>query len=392
MSTAPIDWRLSKIEILVDYFRFTSKVHSLSEITELLGIESVDWVPGKSRDGWSIHDYSNGMHIYHGTRDDIGVELSGVGCRMLETINQGAFDWIELFGYIMDKGSEMNVSRLDIAGDDKDGCLSMAKMVAHTSARKYISKARRCIWIAGDEQEILYGSKSSDTRLRIYNKALERNVEGHWIRVEFQFRDDAADSFILNFLRVKEIGLTYGGVLLNYLRYTTKNPELCNNNRDRLETAPWWDKFVKTAEKIQNIRVGGLEYNYFDLEGFLVKQCASSLKAYVKANGGSFEPLKKIIDDAKINKKQEEMLSQLNVTKTQMDTAFQQVLNNREAGYAEVSVLDFQRSEHIRDSFGVRWVKCKKCGKIKQDSEMSYYGGIGQENFGFCSCCSRVKM
>lgn len=313
-----------KLEILVDYLRFTSKIHSVGNLVEMLGLQDVDWEPGRARDGWSIHNYSCGMHIYFGQREDVGVELSGAGCRMLETCNHGSFDWIDLFEYIVEQGDDMNVSRLDIAGDDReDEILSMEKLVRYTETRRYISKARRCIWISGDEQEVMFGASSSSTRLRIYNKALERGLDDeHWIRAEFQLRDQAADSFILNLLAVKEIGRAYGGVLLNYLRYTTRPPQGLSDNYDRIPTVGWWAKFVSTSEKIKNIKVGGLEYNYFNLESFLVKQCASSLKAYVEANGGCIDGILQMIKDAKLSKKQKEMLSQLNVSQNKMAAAW----------------------------------------------------------------------
>lgn len=168
------------------------------------------------------HEFFGGMHVYHGGRDDVGIELSGSGCRTLESCNGNSFDWLGLFRYIMEQGDEMNISRLDVAGDDNDGVLTLDKITQQTRTRKYICKARRCVWMAGDEEEVIFGASSSSTRLRIYNKALERGVEGPWVRVEFQLRDEAADSFILNLLRLGEIGPTYGGVLLNYLRYVTR--------------------------------------------------------------------------------------------------------------------------------------------------------------------------
>jgi len=232
------------MNVLIDYFKFTSKIHSWADLVEMLGLQSVVWQSGNTRYGWSCHEYSNGMHIYHGGRDDVGVELSGSGCRMLESCNKCAFDWVGLFQYIVDQGDDMNVSRLDVAGDEQDGLLSLDKLVKYTKDRKYISKARRKVWISGDEEEILFGASSSHTRLRIYNKALERGVDGPWVRVEFQLRDDAADSFILNLLeKGGEIGPTYGGVLLNYLRYVTKCPAECHNNYDRIPTVSWWRSF-----------------------------------------------------------------------------------------------------------------------------------------------------
>jgi DNA relaxase NicK len=177
---------------------------------------------------------------------------------MLETCHGGDFDWVGLFDELVYHGEDVNISRLDIAGDDKDEILSIPKLVRHTQLRKYISKARRCVWIDGDEQEILFGATSSSTRLRIYNKALERGVDGHWIRAEFQLRDKSADSFIANLLHRRDIGLVYGGVLLNYLRYTVSDPAESNNHYDEIETVGWWSKFVCTAEKIKISRSEGL--------------------------------------------------------------------------------------------------------------------------------------
>ena len=303
----------SEIEILIDYLRFTSKVHSLADLIDLLGLHGVSWEPGKARDGWQYHDYNNGMHLYHGGREDVGVELSGAGCRMLESCNENSFDWLALFDCIVDYGADMNVSRLDVAGDDREGILKYEVLARYTEQYKYISKPRRRVWMNGDEREIIFGAKTSSTRLRIYDKALERKVEGHWMRCEFQLRDEAADSFILNLLQVREIGRTYGGVLLNYLRYTTRVPMESQNNYDRIPTTPWWARFVATAEKIKNIKVGGLEYNYFNLEAFIVKQCASSLKAYIEANDGNIEPLMALIQAAQLNMKQKDMLAQLHL-------------------------------------------------------------------------------
>ncbi|MEA4830562.1 MAG: hypothetical protein VB121_11340, partial [Enterococcus thailandicus] len=100
----------------------------------------------------------------------------------------------------------------------------------------------------------------------------------------------------------------------NYLRYTVSNPANSNNNYDEIETVCWWSKFVSTSQKIKNFKVGRLEYNYFNLESYLVKQVSSSLKAYIEANNGSIDELMKIIHDAKLSKKQKEMLCQLRVT------------------------------------------------------------------------------
>jgi len=297
------------MEILIDYLCFTSKIHDVGGLKELLGLNNIDFLVGKAFNGWSCCDYSNGIKILYGTRDDIAVNMSGSGCRFLESCNDNHFDWLGLFDYLKSEGDCMNISRLDLACDEKEGILDMKKMVHSTEHRKYISRARSKRWIAGDEECIIFGATTSDTRLRIYNKALERGVEGHWMRSEFQFRDEAADSAILNLIKFRNIGRTYGGIMNNYLRFTTKNPELCAEHYETVKTTQWWQEFVGTSEKIKNIRVGGLEYNYMNLEDFITKQCASSLKTYIEANHGDISGLMEIVDKAKINKKQKDLLS-----------------------------------------------------------------------------------
>ena len=96
------------MNILIDYLRFTSKIHNWVDLAEMLGLQKVDWEQGKARDGWLCHEFFGGIHLYHGGRDDAGVELSGAGCRMLETCNGNSFDWVALFSYIREQGDEMN--------------------------------------------------------------------------------------------------------------------------------------------------------------------------------------------------------------------------------------------------------------------------------------------
>ena len=41
------------------------------------------------------------------------------------------------------------------------------------------------------------------------------------------------------------------------------------------------------------------------------------------------------------------------------------------------------------DRYNRRWIMCTVCGRIKQDVQMSYYGGKGGTNRGVCADCSR---
>lgn len=43
-----------------------------------------------------------------------------------------------------------------------------------------------------------------------------------------------------------------------------------------------------------------------------------------------------------------------------------------------------QQVTAIRDRWGVRWVQCEKCHKIKQEFDFGSYGGVGRVNLGIC--------
>ena len=59
-------------------------------------------------------------------------------------------------------------------------------------------------------------------------------------------------------------------------------------------------------------------------------------------------------------------------------------------GLAEVKDRSFIENEIIRDSFGVRWLKCDHCGEIKQDGEFNILG-ITRDTpgRGVCTLCAR---
>ena len=59
-------------------------------------------------------------------------------------------------------------------------------------------------------------------------------------------------------------------------------------------------------------------------------------------------------------------------------------------GFAQVKDRSFIENEIIRDSFGVRWLKCDHCGEIKQDGEFNILG-ITRDTpgRGVCTLCAR---
>lgn len=57
--------------------------------------------------------------------------------------------------------------------------------------------------------------------------------------------------------------------------------------------------------------------------------------------------------------------------------------------YNEIKDKFTQQTVPIRDSQGVRWVKCEVCNRILPADKFSTYGGINHVNLGICNTCER---
>ena len=328
--------------ILVDYLTLTIKEYSLLKFLEesKLGLVPYEFSGG----GLVTYEHSiyyGGIRIYYNgdinsCSDIFTVNMSGTGCRTFESLHDKQLDWLEFIKYYMRvdlndyKNSKAHISRLDIACDDKpeegeEPLLDFLKIRSHYENDKFICKAKKHTQSRGTntvefEQCIYFGSPRSDRRLRIYNKALERQQAGkdydkHWIRVEFQLRNDSALSFFLTCIETGDIGSTFSGVLLDYLRFTTEVNKN-DHNQGRLRVCKWWLNFCNSAEKIKLFKIGGSEYNVDNLCNYLVKQVGGSILTYNILFGEDkydFNSLRSLLEDCHISDKQYKLIKDFNM-------------------------------------------------------------------------------
>ena len=205
--------------ILYDWLSFTSKRSNPHYIADLLGLSDLPWQTTKGAHGYQSRLYFNCISIHFNGRDDMGVwcEMSGQGCRAFESLSTLPNKWDDLFAII--QSEQLNVTRLDVAYDDHSGTLNMDQIVRDTWQQEFVSKTSDWdINLSNKGSTVVFGSKKSETLIRIYDKARERNCpEGeHWVRCELQLRRERAQSFMNLGM---SIGEAYCGVVMNYLRF-----------------------------------------------------------------------------------------------------------------------------------------------------------------------------
>lgn len=253
----PTGNRVSRENIcLFDWLSFTIKKPILIDliITDYLKMNRDDFVKvERGNYGYKNQIVNGNVRIYSDGNFDMGihVQMSGQGCRQVEEALDG--DWLTLIKDV--DAIEGEFSRFDIAVDDRTGLLNIDKIYKKTEKKEYVSKFKA--WdlhtsCRNDSDKygksVYFGSEKSDIKLRIYDKAVEQEVEGHWIRVEFQLRDERANKALRYYLQGKSIGEIVNGILNQYIRFV--ETDQIDSNKRRWKTSKFWDEFVQDAEKL----------------------------------------------------------------------------------------------------------------------------------------------
>lgn len=252
-------------------------------------------------DGISIH-YTDDDDKKH--NPGVCLEMSGQGCRDFESFGSG--DWFTLFDDIRRFGGK--ITRIDIAYDDFIGVLPIDIIADQARCGLFTSRLQRCQvfydWSNHGNRDqcgltIMHGSRSSDCSIRIYDKRAERGAWSecnHWVRCELQLRSGCGQGFLDRFAEVGDLGLTFCGVLQNYLTYRCKSTD---QNLRRSYPCPWWQRFIRTASALPIHEVKGVDYNkkrlldHIDRNHNAIKTAilAQGLSEFVASAFGHTDPL-----------------------------------------------------------------------------------------------------
>lgn len=266
--------------VIYDWVSITSKLHTPDEVISLIGLESVTWDTIKGAHGYKDRLYWNCISIHFNGSPDQGVwlEMSGQGCRAFETVGHGDYDY--LFRVVSQNSDAMKITRLDVAFDDHTGLLDLDVITRDTLIGHYVAKAKSWECIQSSKgTSVVIGSRQSSVLIRIYDKAMERNLNdgSHWVRVEIQMRDERCLEFVN---QPYTIGETFAGVLLNYLRYV--EPDSDDSNKWRWPMTDYWCSLIQDAVRLQIAEKPGITYNLLNCENFVYNQAGNAINALLQ--------------------------------------------------------------------------------------------------------------
>ncbi len=271
------------MNILIDWVSISSKIDTVHSIIRLLEMTEQVWELRGGYYGYINRLVFGGISIHYGGQSTVLLEMSGKGCRDFTTYGSGRFK--ELFDLVKDNHEDYNITRLDIACDDKDGILPLDIMADDLLNKNFVGRIRNYNVIRGSKGCTLeIGSRSSNIFIRIYDKAMERGFEEmHWVRAEIQMRDEHAYGFISQINESESnVASLYCGIFNNYFRFVIPSSD---TNKRRWKTAEYWKNFIKEVERIKLLSHLGIEYNFSKLENYVINIGGNSIDTYINCVG-----------------------------------------------------------------------------------------------------------
>lgn len=261
---------------LLDWLSFTVKQNDPYEALGIIGLQPSLF----SELPYGFSGYRRSLRfgdisIFYAGREDMGclVNMTGQGCRQFESqFNDNP--WLELIQNAF--AANVNFTRLDLALDNVNGALTLDRIWTAIDDHEKQVRSRFSEWkrmqtgsfcegkkITGET--IYLGSAKSHTLFRVYNKAQQLGLDGHWIRFELRLRDKRAQEGLKLFLSGVPVGKLSAGIINND-----------DSNKSRCSLQLWWAEWLESTEKIRLTTEKTIKYVSDSME-FMKRQCAPTL-------------------------------------------------------------------------------------------------------------------
>ena len=295
-----------KCQVLIDWLTFSVKETDPNKVIQTyLGMD-----PALFQDtGYSLMGYNKVMRFSdilvcsEGREDDyfkdmgVCVSMSGNGCRTFETMSKLTLDLKDkqdtqsvafpaLF-QLLASDADANVSRIDIACDDREGYLDMDAILTKTQTNEVNSRmTTRSTVISFNGQErsgatAYLGAPSSSFRVRIYDKALEQGEPGHWVRVELVMRSRNANAFVEQMTTSENVGKLAAQVINDKFSFIDRD----DSNITRCTVCPWWQSFVDELESVRLVAREVIQHTVEQIGNWVEAQVGPSLAILFQTMG-----------------------------------------------------------------------------------------------------------
>jgi len=231
--------------------------------------------------------YYQSSHVRISERASGGwfVCVSGRGCRELELAGV-VDDWVSYCDFLLTYS--FRATRLDFAIDDGAGLVPLGafrQMISRFDEDRspMRTRAQQCRVIekferGGGPGGVTYyiGAASSDTLVRIYDKAAQRGLDSAvtpWTRVELQLRAERAHEAMRMLTSTGDVRCLVG-VLRSHVDFL--DPDDHQANVSRRAIAPWWAALTQGVER-SRLLISKAQRSLNDVVSWLHRQVAPSL-------------------------------------------------------------------------------------------------------------------
>lgn len=308
----------------VDWLQVTFKtIQNPYDVIDLLGLEHTDFTSFETgKYGFSFHLRYGHIAIYFGENFDfVHLEMTGQGCREYEEYKK--HDWSVFIGMIL--LLDVNITRLDLAIDDKKGYFSFStikKKIKEEQVRSKFKSARILEEFQLSDGQTLgttvyFGSPQSMIQVRMYDKLKEKLKKGQpvdeglkkWIRTEIQLRDERAyiAAKIISENQDADLGSHIAGILKRYITFVDRSSD---SNKSRWPISKFWDKFLGDVQELPLTLIAP-DSSIQKTETWIDKSVVASLDTLLEAHDYNPNFIVSLIQEGgkKRKKKHENMLA-----------------------------------------------------------------------------------
>jgi phage replication initiation protein len=200
-------------------------------------------------------------------------------------------------------GQKGHVTRTDVAMDDREATVAVETVRQAVEAGQVVSRSKQFKVIQASNhrqgirtgETLYFGSRESQSMLRVYDKRLELQAKGredaasYGVRWEMEFKQDRAQACAkaLLTLDAEDWRAFLVGVLRSYVDFRETTREAESYEKYRAPLLAWWEALTEGFKRCRLV-VERIQQRLDDVAAWLAQSVASMLAVVVACRGDQF--------------------------------------------------------------------------------------------------------